>query len=121
VGGEPKDIQAFFSKPAPRNKTFEFISIECGLESPEGACGPETFDEKRGTWVRNVAPKKGKAKTSLLEYTYVAPDGDGRAGFQIIAANPEKTAQKYSVNLRWRVLDGPKSAAPSLGGKGGKR
>ena len=109
-GGEPKDIQAFFNKPAPRNKTDEFIDIECGLDAPELACGPEARDEKRGTWVRSVQPKKSKSKTPLAEYTYLAPDADGRAGFQIAVANPEKTAQKYSVNLRWRVLDAPKPA-----------
>ena len=119
-GAEPTDIQAYFSKPAPRNKTAEFIDIECGLGDPELACGPESLDEKRGTWVRSVLPKKGKNKKFLAEYTYVAPDADGRAGFQIAVDNPEKTAQKYSVDLRWRVLDAPKPPPPSLGGQSGK-
>ena len=116
-GAEPKDIQAYFNKPAPRNKTSEFVDIECGLEDPDLACGQEVRDEKRGTWVRSAVPKKGKNKKFLAEYTYVAPDGDGRAGFQIAVANPEKTAQKYSVYLRWRVFDAPKPPVPSLGGK----
>src|SRR5665213_549677 len=120
-GAEPTDIQAYFSKPAPRNKTAEFIDIDCGLEAPELACGPESLDEKRGTWVRTILPKKSKNKKFLVEYTYVAPDADGRAGFQIAVDNPEKTAQKYSVDLHWRVLDAPKPPPPSLGGKGGKK
>jgi hypothetical protein len=123
-GAGPKDIQAYFSKPAPRNKTAEFIAIECGLDSPELVCGQEVLDPKRGTWVRSVQPKKSKNKTPLAEYTYVAPDDDGRAGFRIAVSNPEKTPQKYSVNLTWRVLDAPKPP-PSLegkgDGKGGKR
>ena len=121
TGPEPKDVQAFFNKPAPRNKTAEFIDIECGLESPAIACGQEARDEKRGSWVRSVLPKNSKNKTPLVDYTYVAPDGDGRAGFQIAVANPEKTAQKYSVYLRWKVLESPKPPPPTLGGKGGKR
>jgi hypothetical protein len=116
-GAEPKDIQAYFNKPAPRNKTSEFVDIECGLEDPDLACGQEVRDDKRGTWVRSVLPKKGKNKKFLAEYTYVAPDDDGRAGFQIAVANPEKTAQKYSVYLRWRVFDAPKPPVPSLGRK----
>jgi hypothetical protein len=124
-GAGPKDIQAYFSKPAPRNKTAEFIDIECGLDSPELVCGQEVLDPKRGTWVRSVQPRKSKSKTPLAEYTYVAPDGDGRAGFQIAVSNPEKTPQKYSVSLTWRVLDAPKPPPPSLegkgDGKGGKR
>ena len=116
-GEEPKEIQAYFNKPAPRNKTSEFVDIECGLEDPDLTCGQEVRDEKRGTWVRTIVPKKSKSKAFLAEYTYVAPDGDGRAGFQIAVANPEKSAQKYSVYLRWRVFDAPKPSAPSLGGK----
>jgi hypothetical protein len=107
-GGEPADIQAYFNKPAPRNKTAEFVDIECGLESPAIACGQEAKDEKRGGWIRSVLPKNTKNKTALIEYSYVAPDGDGRAGFQVAVANPEKSAQKYSMYLRWRVLDAPK-------------
>ncbi|MBZ5675105.1 MAG: hypothetical protein LAP61_12740 [Acidobacteriia bacterium] len=119
-GEEPKQVQAYFNKPAPRNKTAEFIDAECGLESPAIACGQEAKDEKRGG-LRSVLPKNTKSKAALIEYSYAAPDGDGRAGFQITVANPEKTAQKYSVYLRWRVLDSPKPPPPSLGGKGGKR
>jgi len=121
AGGEPKDMEAYFNKPAPRNKTFDLINIECGLEATEGACGPEALDEKRGTWVRSIVPKKSKSKKPLIEYTYVAPDGDGRAGFQIAVDNPEKTAQKYTFDLSWRVLEQAKSHAPASGGKGGKR
>jgi hypothetical protein len=117
LGADPKDIQAFFSKPAPRNKTAEFVDIDCSLDTPALACGPESRDEKRGTWVRFAVPKSGKSKTALAEYSYIAPDGDGRAGFQIAITNPEKTAQKYSVYLRWRVLDAPKAGPPSSGGK----
>lgn len=115
-GEEPKDVQAYFNKPAPRNKTAEFIEVECGLESPAIACGQEVKDEKRGV-IRSVIPKNAKSKGTLIEYSYAAPDGDGRAGFQIAVTNPEKTAQKYSVYLRWRVLDAPKPPPPSLGGK----
>ena len=122
TGGTPNDIQAFFNKPAPRNKTAEFIDIDCGLENPAMACGQEARDEKRGSWVRSVLPKNSKIKTSLIDYTYLAPDDDGRAGFQIAVANPEKTAQKYSVYLRWKVLDAPKPPPPPPSvGKGGKR
>ena len=32
LGEEPKELQAYFNKPAPRNKTAEFIDVECGLE-----------------------------------------------------------------------------------------
>ena len=110
---EPKDIQAYFNKPAPRRKTSEFVDIECGLETPAAPCGQEVRDEKRGSWVRSVLPKNVKNKTPLIEYSYIAPDGDGRAGFQIAVANPEKTAQKYAVYLRWRVFDAPKPTAPS--------
>ena len=119
-GEEPKDVQAYFNKPAPRNKTAEFVEVECGLESPAMTCGQEAKDEKRGG-LRSVLPKNSKAKVALIEHSYAAPDGDGRAGFQITVANPEKTAQKYSVYLRWKVLDAPKPPPPSLGGKGGKR
>jgi hypothetical protein len=96
-GAEPKEIQAYFNKPAPRRK--------------------EVRDEKRGSWVRSVLPGNKKSKTPLIEYSYVAPDGDGRAGFQIAVANPEKTAQKYAVYLRWRVFDAPKPTAPSTAPK----
>ena len=116
-GAEPSGVQAYFNKPAPRNKTAEFVDIECGLESPAIACGQETKDEKRGSWVRRVMPANSKNKTPVIEYSFVAPDGDGRAGFQIAVANPEKTTQKYSVYLRWRVLDAPKPAPPTPGGK----
>ena len=61
-GAEPKDIQAYFNKPAPSNKTSEFVDIECGLEDPDLACGQEVRDDKRGTWVRSAVPKKGKNK-----------------------------------------------------------
>ncbi|MGH9648027.1 MAG: hypothetical protein ACRD4E_14550 [Bryobacteraceae bacterium] len=119
-GEEPKEIQAYFNKPAPRNKTADFVDVECGLDSPVMAsCGQETRDEKRGILVRTAFWKK--SKTPIIEYTFVAPDGDGRAGLQITVANPEKTAQKYSAYLRWKVLDAPKPPPPSLGGKGGKR
>jgi hypothetical protein len=117
-GGEPKDIQAYFNKPAPRNKTAEFIEAECGLDAPATAtCGQETRDEKRGILVRTAFWKNSKSKTPVIEYSYVAPDGDGRAGFQIAVGNPEKTAQKYSVYLRWRVLDAPKPPPSTTGGK----
>lgn len=116
-GAEPKEIQAYFNKPAPRNKTAGYIDIECGLETPALVCGPEVQDDKRGTWVRTVVPKTGKNKAFLVEYSYVAPDADGRAGFQIAVANPDKTAQKYSGYLRWRVFIAPKPPPPTLGGK----
>jgi hypothetical protein len=119
-GDEPKEVQAYFNKPAPRNKTAEFIDVECGLESPAITCGQEVKDEKRGG-LRSVLPKNAKTKPALIEYSYAAPDGDGRAGFQLAVTNPEKTAQKYSVYLRWRVLDAPKPPPPTLGDKGGKR
>jgi hypothetical protein len=115
-GDEPKEIQAYFNKPAPRNKTAEFVDVECGLDNPVmAACGQETRDEKRGILVRSAFWKK--SKTPIIEYTFVAPDGDGRAGLQIAVANPEKTAQKYSAYVRWKVLDAPKASPPSLGGK----
>jgi hypothetical protein len=118
LGDEPKEVQAFFNKPAPRNKTAELIDVECGLDSPAiASCGQETRDEKRGILVRTAFWKNSKNKTPIIEYSFVAPDGDGRAGFQIAVANPEKTAQKYSMYLRWRVLDAPKPPPPSLGGK----
>ena len=62
-GAEPKDIQAYFNKPAPRNKTAEFVDIECGLEAPELACGPEVRDEKRGTWVRTFCPRRARTRS----------------------------------------------------------
>ena len=117
-GEEPKEVQAFFNKPAPHNKTAEFVDVlECKLESPAMVCGQEAKDEKRGA-LRSVLPKNSKTKAALIEQSYAAPV-DGRAGFQITVANPEKTAQKYSVYLRWRVLDAPKPPPPSTGG--GKR
>ena len=119
-GDEPKEVQAYFNKPAPHNKTSEFIDAECGLESPAIQCGQEVKDEKKGG-LRSVLPKNSKTKSPAIEYSYAAPDGDGRAGFQIAVTNPEKTAQKYSVYLRWRVLDSPKPPPLTLGGKDGKR
>jgi hypothetical protein len=116
-GMEPSGVQAYFNKPAPRNKTAELIDIECGLETPAIPCGQEVRDEKRGSWVRRVSPANSKNKTPVVEYSFVAPDGDGRAGFQIAVSNSEKTAQKYSFYLRWRVRDAPKPPPPSLGGK----
>jgi len=115
-GEEPKDVQAFFNKPAPRNKTAEFVDVECGLESPAATCAPEAKDEKRGGL--RILPKNSKPKATLIEQSYAAPV-DGRAGFQITVTNPEKTAQKYSVYLRWRERDTPKPQPPSLGS--GKR
>ena len=45
------------------------------------------------------------------------PTRTGARAFQLAVTNPEKTAQKYSVYLRWRVLDAPKPPPPTLGGK----
>jgi hypothetical protein len=119
-GDEPKEVQAYFNKPAPHNKTGEFIDVECGLESPAIQCGQEVKEEKKGG-LRLGLPKSSKTKTATIEYSYVAPDNDGRAGFQIAVSNPDKTAQKYSVYLRWRALDAPRPPLPSSDSKGGKR
>ena len=81
-GAEPADIQAYFSKPAPRNKTAEFIDIECGLDAPELACGPESLDEKRGAWVRTVLPKKGKKRSSWPSTPMSRPTPMDARGFR---------------------------------------
>jgi hypothetical protein len=99
-GGEPKDLGAYFNKPAPRDTSVELIKWVPSLESGE--------DEKRSVLNGLLKPKPKPKNAPVVEVSCLSAAADGRNAFRILITNKEPSPQQYSFQLRWKVLPAQK-------------
>ena len=99
-GSLPKDLTAYFNKPAPKNVAEESIDFNRNIEA---------VDEKSVA----VGPsrKRKQPPPSLIEVSYLGAGSDGRNAFKIVVANRDSITQRFTFNLHWRVRGQAKEAS----------